>query len=359
MNEFLLSLATEEKWRDSAWLGSWVCGGSPLRDPSCELLFKQGLPGFRTALFVNWGCGAWMNLLTKAHGRAQAVHIHREDEVLFNENRTRLHMEERVDGYFWLPGDVVPDAWANVDVVFVRMWKEMDYNLAWFGALAHALPKGCEIHFLGHKEEGIRNLENRLSSFGRVDTLSIGCHSRWLALESVRLDGATFPEIESGLFGAGNMDAGTRLLLEHAGSVQGQSVCDLGCGSGEISAWALKNGATHVYATDHQHLAAVLASKRLVNSESPCTVGCHFIGEGIPESFDCILTNPPFHLQSHTRFAIGSVWLKAAKKLLAPEGRIRLVCNEFLDYPRFAMENGLKLKELARRGGFRVYEFSL
>lgn len=359
MSTLLDSLCVEENWRGHTWMDSWVCGGSPLRDPACELLFKQGLPAFRKALMVNWGSGAWMNLLDSRHGCVDVLHCYREDEILFQLNRERL-AEKRARGLVWLPGDAWPTEWHDVDLILVRMWKEMDYNMAWMGALCANRPKDCAIHFIGQKEDGIRNLENRLEPFGRVDTLAVGCHSRWIGLENpVAPDTLDFPRVDSGLFGAGRMDGGTRLLLENAGSVRGMSVCDLGCGSGEIADWALRSGARRVVATDHQYQAVTAVRARFAGHVDRCRVDCSFIGEEIGESFDVVLTNPPFHLQGQTRLAIGQVWLRAAKNMLAPGGHVFLVCNEFLDYPRFAKDNGLRSRELAHKQGFRVYDFSV
>lgn len=353
MNALLASLCSTEEWRGLDWTGSWLCGGSPLRDPATELLFKQGLPSFRRALLVNWGCGAWTRLLGAEHGQAEAVHSYAEDAELFSVNTRTL------PGRLWHPGQALPPEWEGVDLVLVRMWKEMEYNLAFIGALAPLLAEGCRIQFLGHKEDGIRNLEKRLGNWGSVDTLAIGCHSRFISLRWQGLPaGVRVPPPACGLFGNGKMDAGTRLLLEQAGPVQGLSVCDLGCGSGDIAAWALEQGARRVYACDHQALSVDLTRERLGGLVDRCAVACHFIGEDIGETFDLVLTNPPFHLQGQTRFALGQVWLRSAKALLSPGGRVRLVCNEFLDYERFGKDNGMLGRELARRGGFRVYEFS-
>lgn len=348
-------------WRGYTWLDSWLCGGSPLRDPATELLFKQGLPGeFRHLLMVNWGGGAWTSLSDSTAHRYGMVHSHCEDREW-----SRRNLQDADESAYWhcswLPGGEVPPLVREVDGVLVRMWKEMEYNLVWFHELCKAVKPGTAIAFIGPKDEGIRNLEKRLSNYGDVETLAVGSHSRWISLrcpEALVLN--DIPALSSGLFGKGETDAGTRLLLQHAGKVDNLSVCDLGCGSGAIAEWALKHGAKAVHACDHQYLAAQTAAERLRPFGDKAQVVCDFMGHSLPaDSFDLVLTNPPFHLQSQTRLAIGQVWLAAARRLLAPQGKIRLVCNEFLEYPRFAADNGMQCCEVAHAQGFRIFEICL
>lgn len=361
MSDLLQSLVEQETWRHHTYYGSWVCGGSPLRDPACELLLKQGLPAFRQGLMVNWGAGAWLGVLSDSTSRVEAVHSNCEDGVVLEQNTRHLERTAPVTSRLWHPGMVPPKEWASVDAVIIRMWKEMDYNLAWVGALWEALPAGCSVHFIGPKDDGIRNLEKRLAAWFSVETVAVGSHSRWISFQNPGGHASvTFPPASSGLFGGGITDKGTRLLLEYGAPVQGQRVCDLGCGAGAISEWALKQGAQHVLATDHQLLAVHETERRLAGFEPDrWQTGCHFMGEGITERFDWVLTNPPFHFQGQTRLAVGPVWLRAAKALLAPEGRVRLVCNEFLDYPRFAKDQGFQCVPLAHQEGFRLYELKI
>lgn len=348
-------------WRGYTWLDSWLCGGSPLRDPATELLFKQGLPNeFRHLLMVNWGGGAWTALANSETHRYGMVHSFCEDLEC-----SRRNLQDSDANAFWhctwLPGGETPSQVSEVDGVLVRMWKEMEYNLVWFQELCKAVKPGTTIAFIGPKDEGIRNLEKRLEHFGEVETIAVGSHSRWISIR--RPDAVSFTDTlapESGLFGKGEIDIGTRLLLKHTGKVDGMAVCDLGCGSGAIAQWVLEHGAKSVHACDHQYLAVQTASKRLLPFGNKAQVVCDFMGHSLtPGSFDLILTNPPFHLQSQTRLAIGQVWLAAARLLLAPQGKIRLVCNEFLEYPRFAADNGMQCCEVAHAQGFRIFEICL
>lgn len=358
MHELLEPLVTQGDCRGYSFDDAWVLNTSPLRDGPSELLFRMGMPACKNPLFVHFGGGAYLSLLAnsdfaKTKKPCQVALIYVEDAYFVERNSVRSAMPVCTE--VWNPGEAFPENWREVDRVFIRTWKEMDLNMAWVRSLAEGLPPDAEIHLLGSKDDGIRNVENRLSPLAEVRVESIGCHSRWIVVRAGDIVGKIPPVSNyAGIFGGGASDKGTSLLLAHSGDLKNKTVCDLGSGSGVIAAFAVEAGAKSVFATDHQFLA-IAHSKAALAKYPEVEHGASFIGDGINEKFDVILTNPPFHLEGRTRIAMGALWLQGAKRLLNAGGEIRLVANEFLDYKRFATDFHLQCDTIAHEKGFRVY----
>jgi len=358
MHELLESITTQVSFRGYTFEDAWVLNTSPVRDGPSELLFRMGIPPCKNPLFVHFGGGAFLSLWAeKAFAKetlsCSTALIYAEDEFFVTRNAALTGMPVRAQ--FWNPGQEFPEVWRNVDCVFVRIWKDMDLNMAWVRALALALSPDVEIHLLGGNGDGIRNVENRLSSLAEVRIVSIGCHSRWLSVRAGDVTGKIQPLSPfAGIFGGGIADQGTSLLLAHAGVLKNKTVCDLGSGSGVIAKFAAEACAKTVLATDHQYLAVAHAMNFLA-SYPRIRHQVSFVGDGIDEKFDMILTNPPFHLEGRTRLAMGTLWLRGAKRLLKTGGESRLVANEFLDYRRFAADCGMQSEVIAHENGFRVY----
>ncbi|WP_436928926.1 methyltransferase [Halosimplex halobium] len=135
-----------------------------------------------------------------------------------------------------------------------------------------------------------------------------------------------------GLFAAGALDDGTRLLAETATIEDGDAVLDLCCGYGPLAAYAGLSADCDVWATDDDALAAAAAERTLAANgvegrvlTADCTAGV------ASESFDTVLCNPPTHAGS----GVLADLLRGAADVLAPGGRCWVVHHRALDLDEY------------------------
>jgi 16S rRNA (guanine1207-N2)-methyltransferase len=131
-----------------------------------------------------------------------------------------------------------------------------------------------------------------------------------------------------GLFAAGDLDHGTRLLAETATIADGDRVLDLCCGSGALGAYAARAADCEVTLTDDSRLATRAASCSLRRAGVDGRVVTADGTAGVDgERFDRILCNPPTHAGS----GVLADLLEGARRVLAPEGALYLVHHQTLD----------------------------
>jgi 16S rRNA (guanine1207-N2)-methyltransferase len=141
-----------------------------------------------------------------------------------------------------------------------------------------------------------------------------------------------------GLFSWERLDDGTELLIEalHARPLQSDDrVLDIGCGSGVLALVASRQAhAGQVIGLDADCRAVeatrrTLAHNRVANAQSMLS-DC---GEAVSDqSFSAVVTNPPFHQERATTYAIAEQIVRDAASLLRKRGRLYLVANAFLKY---------------------------
>jgi 16S rRNA (guanine1207-N2)-methyltransferase len=366
----LATLLKPQSFKGHRWLGSDLVQGDPRFDCALELLLKRGVPAANNLCAVHLGCGAWLNSANAK--QILAIHPFAEEHDAFVCNSTSVSSQSLVAS----PFDALPQI-AQYDTVILRIFRDMDLNWFWMDALLRQMAIGARLHVIGAKDDGIHSLEKRIASLGlAVEPEAVGCHSRWFSVERTATP-LSFPLsdaqkkiqiatpqgkfelwIPEGVFSAGRLDSGTAILLENLGDVAGKSVWDLGCGAGIIARSALELGCAHVFASDHSALAFRATQLNLAAFADRAHAGLHFLGDGVEGSFDLILSNPPFHLESRELRNFGKVWLVACMEHLAPGGEIRLVCNGFLPYAQFAQDLGLQAETLVERAGFKVWKLS-
>ena len=77
----------------------------------------------------------------------------------------------------------------------------------------------------------------------------------------------------------------------------------------------------------------------------------------MPEQYDFIVSNPPFHAQSRAdRPDIGRRFIAAAAEALKPGGRLWLVANRHLPYEAVLDARFGKARIVTQRDGFKVIE---
>jgi 23S rRNA (guanine1835-N2)-methyltransferase len=135
-----------------------------------------------------------------------------------------------------------------------------------------------------------------------------------------------------GVFAAGGLDHGTRLLLATAEVRDGDRVLDLCCGYGAAGAYAATVADCEVTLTDDDRTATRCAECTLAASgvrgevvTADCTAGVR------GDSFDTILCNPPTHAGAGVLRSL----FEGARDVLASGGRLWVVHHQDLDLRQY------------------------
>jgi 16S rRNA (guanine1207-N2)-methyltransferase len=166
-------------------------------------------------------------------------------------------------------------------------------------------------------------------------------------------------QTDRGLFASHGLDPGTALLIETLEGISAERILDLGCGWGAIGLAAAKTlPSAHVVLTDVNQRAVRLARKNLDrNGVRNAEVRLGGLFEPVrQESFDLILSHPPFHAGRETVLD----FLTQAPAHLNMGGHLRMVgkgSQGIRFYQAWLAEHwGPPVEVLARGGGYRVLE---
>lgn len=163
---------------------------------------------------------------------------------------------------------------------------------------------------------------------------------RW-TLDNPALGVAMELENRANVFSRKRLDLGTRLLLDHFPECSDAAdIVDLGCGNGALGCVAAHRApAAHILFTDESYLAVASARANFARAFPGREARAHFavedcLGDVAPASADVILCNPPFHQQHAVGVHVATRMFHQAAGALRPDGRLIVVGNRHLPYPR-------------------------
>ncbi|HST44340.1 MAG TPA: methyltransferase [Luteimonas sp.] len=270
------------------------------------------------------------------------------------------------DGRLWL-------------LVLVLPPRQREHARAVFAdALARLRPGGVVVAAMAN-DEGARSGEGDLARLaGPVASKSkFKCRVFWarpaagqgdaaLALEWRALDaprpvvGGRFTS-RPGLFAWDRVDIASALLAEHLpGDLAGRAA-DLGAGYGYLSAELLRRcpgiTALHAYEGDARACALLPGNLAPYVDRVALDVRWHDVASGLPDRYDVVVTNAPFHAQSRAeRPDIGRAFIAAAAAALEPGGRLWMVANRHLPYEEELAAGFGQSRVVAQRAGFKIVE---
>ncbi|HXH75272.1 MAG TPA: methyltransferase [Bacteriovoracaceae bacterium] len=139
----------------------------------------------------------------------------------------------------------------------------------------------------------------------------------------------------SNLFSREKLDIGSRFFLEHIPHGPFKEILDLGCANGIIGIKARElNPSAKIIFSDESYMAIQSAQvnyKKYFSDEAQyCWTNCY--EEGVPDSLDLVLCNPPFHQQSTIGDFIAWQMFMDSFSALRPGGLIRVIGNSHLGY---------------------------
>lgn len=173
---------------------------------------------------------------------------------------------------------------------------------------------------------------------------------------TVRVGDLTFAlRTDRGVFGHGQLDAGTRVLLEHAPPPPATgTLLDLGCGTGAIAvAMGLRAPAAAVWAIDVNERARDLTA---ANAAAAGATNVRVVApDAVPPDlrFDAIWSNPPIRIGKPALHELLTTWLTR----LTPGGQATLVVHKHLgadSLHRWLIEQGWTVARLTSSKGYRL-----
>lgn len=266
-------------------------------------------------------------------------------------------------------GIVPTQAAAGLLLLMPKAKAEAEYLLA---ACLPLLAPGAQLFMAGDNKGGVKSAPkllapyadqvNKLDSARRASlyqaelvrpaaTFNLASWQKGYQLEQEKLQICTLP----GVFSAGHLDSGTRLLLDNLGKLKGR-VLDFGCGAGVITANLLKRQPElELECIDISALALEATRLTLAANQLSAKV---YASDGLSQvngTFNHIVANPPFHAGLKTFFHTTEALLSSAKEYLLPGGSLTLVANAFLPYPEIIEKSFGHCETIAANGKFKIY----
>jgi 16S rRNA (guanine1207-N2)-methyltransferase len=159
-----------------------------------------------------------------------------------------------------------------------------------------------------------------------------------------------------GIFSCDHLDEGTKMLLDSAQISPGAKVLDAGCGYGIIGLFAAVNGSGIVHLVDN-NLLAIAASQETLSLNRINNAHVYLgdlINPVLPDKYDLILSNPPFHTGMAVDYQIAHALIEASHQALNPAGRLIIVANRFIRYDRLIRDIFGNISILAQSGKFHI-----
>lgn len=219
----------------------------------------------------------------------------------------------------------------------------------------------------GQKTDGIDSVLKALRARVTVGSVS-KAHGRliWFDPRGVNLSNwaATAKHLQTefgpmttapGLFSAGSVDPGSRLLASALPAELPARMADFGAGWGYLSAAILSRPGPevlHLIEAEHDALTAARANIPDPRAQFHWADATGFT---LPESLGGIVINPPFHVGRDARPELGLAFIAAAARALGTRGQLWLVANRHLPYAQALEERFVHLEVLFEDTRFRVW----
>jgi len=139
-----------------------------------------------------------------------------------------------------------------------------------------------------------------------------------------------------GVFAWDRLDGGTERLVEVMEIDRGDRVLDLGCGTGLAGLAAARRACNGQVILVDSDLRAVRSARRTLQANGVQNADV-LLSDGVSrvvgdEAFDVVITNPPFHQGRDVDYQVAHRFIREARQVLRPDGRLFLVANRFIGY---------------------------
>ncbi|RLR60332.1 16S rRNA (guanine(1207)-N(2))-methyltransferase, partial [Pseudomonas aeruginosa] len=160
-----------------------------------------------------------------------------------------------------------------------------------------------------------------------------------------------------GVFSQNTLDDGSKLLLSTFDDAMVGDLLDMACGCGVLATVLGKKNPMLKLTLCDVNAAAISSSIATLNvNELEGRVIASNVYSAIEETYDWIISNPPFHNGLDTSYQAAEDIIRLAPNYLKKGGKFRIVANAFLPYQDI-LDNVFGSHEvLASTGKFRVYQ---
>lgn len=158
---------------------------------------------------------------------------------------------------------------------------------------------------------------------------------------------------EPGVFSAKHIDPGSLLLAAHMPVSLRGNIADLGAGWGFLSHVALEKS------PNISRIDLFEADSRALDCARKNVYGnvhfhWHDVTKGLPDVYDHIIMNPPFHTAQSKDVDLGKAFLTVAVAALKRNGTLHLVANRQLPYEAHLRELGLRSRLIAEDHAYKI-----
>ena len=239
---------------------------------------------------------------------------------------------------------------------------------------AGALKDNGRIHVVGENKGGIKSAAKLMTQYGSTQKIDSARHCSlittsveeshlafepqdWMEALDYDVNGHSWQVVSMpGVFSHGELDNGTRLLIEKLSSNLRGQVLDFACGAGVIGSYLLaRYPHLKLAMLDVSALALYCASRSLHTNQQASTLIAADGLNSVELNVDHIVTNPPFHTGVKTDYSVTKRFIADATRVLKPQGSLLMVANRFLPYPGLLSEQFNQVQTVAQNTQFSVY----
>lgn len=266
------------------------------------------------------------------------------------------------------------------DLVIINFPKSKDELAFTLAMIAPYLLNDAKIMLVGEKKGGVQSspklTQHFLTSCQKIDaarhcllfggivkttedeafTIDDWYKKYQINISGIELTIASLP----GVFSQKKLDVGTALLLDNLPEIMRGKVLDFGCGAGVISCFIGKKFSnTDLSLLDVSALAIASAKKTLSLNGLTGNVFASNSLSSVNESYQHIVSNPPFHQGTQTSYQATEDFLRGIKSHLTStkdtKSDITIVANSFLQYLPIMQQHIGKTETIAKNQGFSIY----
>jgi 16S rRNA (guanine1207-N2)-methyltransferase len=138
-----------------------------------------------------------------------------------------------------------------------------------------------------------------------------------------------------GVFSWAHLDEASALLADCMSIAPTDRVLDLGCGAGALGITAARlatRGQVTMVDVDVEAVRSAVRSATLAALPAARVLSSDVASAVLEESFDVVITNPPFHVGKQTDLTVPSQFIEDAWQVLVRGGTLQLVANRTLPY---------------------------
>lgn len=160
---------------------------------------------------------------------------------------------------------------------------------------------------------------------------------------------------QPGVFSAGKVDAGSRLLAEALPEDLRGEMADLGAGWGYLSAAALALPGLRALHLVEVEARALDCARRNVDDPRAHFHWADATRWRPPAPLDAVVMNPPFHTGRDGAPELGMRFIDNAAACLAPSGQLWMVANRHLPYEERLEQRFARVEERPGTPGFKLF----